>query len=74
MFRFTCPFHGFFRFKHFISDSVEPFRNELVDFLYPMFVHIYLELVGNGQKIPGMYVITRTVLMSSEILIMKVKC
>ncbi|XP_014681181.1 PREDICTED: TAF5-like RNA polymerase II p300/CBP-associated factor-associated factor 65 kDa subunit 5L [Priapulus caudatus] len=43
----------FSRLKHFIGDAVEPFRSELVDVLYPMFVHIYLELIGNGQKIPA---------------------
>ncbi len=42
-----------FRIKTFITEAVEPYRGELKDLLYPLFVHVYLELLCNGQKTPG---------------------
>ncbi|XP_064597611.1 TAF5-like RNA polymerase II p300/CBP-associated factor-associated factor 65 kDa subunit 5L [Liolophura sinensis] len=43
----------FHRLKHFIKDAVEPHRTELKEVLYPMFVHVYLELLCNGHKMPA---------------------
>ncbi|KAL5007079.1 hypothetical protein ScPMuIL_015885 [Solemya velum] len=41
------------RLKNFIHNSVEPYKTELSKLLYPMFVHIYLELLCNGHKTPA---------------------
>lgn len=40
----------FSKLKNFIADACEPFKSELTFVLFPMFVHLYLELVSNGQK------------------------
>jgi len=44
----------FTRLKSFVSEAVEPYKSELTYILFPIFVHIYLELVFNGQKTPAM--------------------
>ncbi|XP_013419666.1 TAF5-like RNA polymerase II p300/CBP-associated factor-associated factor 65 kDa subunit 5L [Lingula anatina] len=41
------------RFRTFIQDSVEPYRTDLLLLLYPVFVHVYLELICNGHKTPA---------------------
>ena len=38
------------KFKIWISESPEHFKPELAQLLYPMFTHLYLELVSSGQK------------------------
>lgn len=43
----------FTKLKTFISNAVEPYKTELSHVLFPMFVHLYLELVYNGQKTPA---------------------
>lgn len=43
----------FTKLKAFVSDAVEPFRTELTYVLFPMFVHLYLELICNGHKTPA---------------------
>ncbi|KAL3200639.1 hypothetical protein MRX96_012920 [Rhipicephalus microplus] len=40
----------FSKLKNFIADACEPFKSELTFMLFPMFVHLYLELISNGQK------------------------
>ncbi|KAM7282074.1 TAF5-like RNA polymerase II p300/CBP-associated factor-associated factor 65 kDa subunit 5L [Ixodes scapularis] len=40
----------FTKFKNFVSEASEPFKSELSFVLFPIFVHLYLELVSNGQK------------------------
>ena len=39
------------KFKIWISESPDHFKPELAQLLYPMFTHLYLELVSSGQKI-----------------------
>ena len=41
------------RIKCFIHEAIEPHRTELRPLLYALFVHVYLELVQNGQKVAG---------------------
>ncbi|XP_046373208.2 TAF5-like RNA polymerase II p300/CBP-associated factor-associated factor 65 kDa subunit 5L [Haliotis rufescens] len=43
----------FTRLKHFVLDAVEPYQGELRGLLFPMFVHVYLELLCNGHKTPA---------------------
>ncbi|XP_076307398.1 TAF5-like RNA polymerase II p300/CBP-associated factor-associated factor 65 kDa subunit 5L [Tachypleus tridentatus] len=38
------------RLKNFLSEALEPYKSELSYILFPMFIHLYLELVTNGQK------------------------
>lgn len=38
------------RLKVFVTEASEPFKCELTYVLFPMFVHLYLELISNGQK------------------------
>uniref|UniRef100_T1J6X2 TFIID subunit TAF5 NTD2 domain-containing protein n=1 Tax=Strigamia maritima TaxID=126957 RepID=T1J6X2_STRMM len=40
----------FVKLKTFISDAAEPYKSELTYILYPMFVHLYLDLIHNSQK------------------------
>ncbi|XP_075545493.1 TAF5-like RNA polymerase II p300/CBP-associated factor-associated factor 65 kDa subunit 5L isoform X2 [Dermacentor variabilis] len=40
----------FSKLKNFIADACEPFKSELTFILFPVFVHLYLELITNGQK------------------------
>ncbi|KAG0409761.1 hypothetical protein HPB47_013116 [Ixodes persulcatus] len=40
----------FTKLKNFVSEASEPFKSELSFVLFPIFVHLYLELVSNGQK------------------------
>lgn len=40
----------FSKLKNFIADACEPFKSELTFMLFPVFVHLYLELISNGQK------------------------
>ncbi|KAK3591880.1 hypothetical protein CHS0354_005083 [Potamilus streckersoni] len=41
------------RFKNFVQESSDPLRTELQSLLFPLFVHIYLELLCNGHKTPA---------------------
>ena len=50
------------RLKVFVADAVEPYRSELKALLYPMFVHVYLELLCNGQKTPGKVHVVKRIL------------
>lgn len=43
----------FTKLKSFIAEAVEPFKTQLTYILFPMFVHLYMELVCNGQKTPA---------------------
>ncbi|CAN7937908.1 unnamed protein product [Ixodes hexagonus] len=40
----------FTKLKNFVSEASEPFKSELTFVLFPIFVHLYLELITNGQK------------------------
>ncbi|KAK8760698.1 hypothetical protein V5799_028034 [Amblyomma americanum] len=40
----------FTKLKSFIADACEPFKSELTFILFPVFVHLYLDLIANGQK------------------------
>lgn len=40
----------FSRLKSFVADACEPFKSELTYILFPVFVHLYLELICNGHK------------------------
>ena len=41
------------RFRLFIKEINEPHQIRLQSLLYPLFIHVYLELLCNGQKIPA---------------------
>ncbi|KAK6186954.1 hypothetical protein SNE40_006210 [Patella caerulea] len=43
----------FTRLKNFLLEAVEPYRDELKKLLYPMYVHVYLEMLCNGHKTPA---------------------
>ncbi|GAB6019420.1 TAF5-like RNA polymerase II, p300 CBP-associated factor (PCAF)-associated factor [Chamberlinius hualienensis] len=43
----------FTRLKVFISEGLEPYKSELTYILFPVFVHLYLEMIVNGQKTPA---------------------
>ncbi|XP_041360562.1 TAF5-like RNA polymerase II p300/CBP-associated factor-associated factor 65 kDa subunit 5L [Gigantopelta aegis] len=43
----------FTRLKNFISDAVEPYSRHLQSLLYPVFVHVYLEMLCNGHRTPA---------------------
>ncbi|XP_005109591.1 TAF5-like RNA polymerase II p300/CBP-associated factor-associated factor 65 kDa subunit 5L [Aplysia californica] len=43
----------FTRFKHFILGAASPHHPKLQPLLLPMFVHTYLEMLCNGQKVPA---------------------
>ncbi|GAB1609081.1 TAF5-like RNA polymerase II p300/CBP-associated factor-associated factor 65 kDa subunit 5L [Argonauta hians] len=45
--------HQFSQLKQFICDAVEPYRSELHVLLFPMFVHVYLEMLHNGHRSPA---------------------
>ena len=49
---------GFLRIKTFLKEAIEPYCVELQALLYPLFVHVYLELLCNGQTVPGLPSIT----------------
>lgn len=40
----------FTRLKNYLCDAVEPYKEELHQIVYPVFVHIYLQLLYNGHK------------------------
>ncbi|CAH1774989.1 unnamed protein product [Owenia fusiformis] len=41
------------KIKKFILESPEPMQSDLKEILYPLFVHVYLELLCNGHKTPA---------------------
>lgn len=41
------------KFKIWISESPDSYKPELAQLLYPVFTHLYLEMVGSGQKLPA---------------------
>lgn len=43
----------FSRLKQFVCEAVEPYRSELQLFLYPVFVHVFVEMLWNGHKTPA---------------------
>ncbi|XP_029650658.1 TAF5-like RNA polymerase II p300/CBP-associated factor-associated factor 65 kDa subunit 5L [Octopus sinensis] len=49
----TACDHQFSQLKQFICDAVEPYRTELHILLFPIFVHVYLEMLYNGHKSPA---------------------
>ncbi|CAC5390223.1 TAF5 [Mytilus coruscus] len=43
--------HQFNRFRKYINDSPEPYRQDLQQILLPVFVQLYLELLFNNHKV-----------------------
>ena len=41
------------RVKSFIMEGIEPYHSELRNLLFPLFAHIFLELLLAGQKVQG---------------------
>ena len=52
---FNFIFSPHIRLKTFISTAVMPYRSQLETILFPMFASVYLEMLCNGQKVPGWY-------------------
>ena len=47
----------FFRLKNFLHESSRVLDGNFLNLMYPVFVHMYVELLNNGHKTPGMYMI-----------------
>ena len=45
---------SFNRLKTWIEDSLDLYKLELQSILYPLFVHIYLDLIGRDYCMDGM--------------------
>ncbi|ESP03366.1 hypothetical protein LOTGIDRAFT_237682 [Lottia gigantea] len=43
----------FTKLKNFILEGLEAYKIELKSLLYPIFVHVYLEMLCNGHKMPA---------------------
>ena len=41
------------RLKNFLQDSSSVLGGDILNLLYPVFVHMYIELLNNGHKTPG---------------------
>ena len=62
-FVFTVPYcalliatSSFFqRLKNFLQENSKVLDDNTVNLMYPVFVHMYVELINNGHKTPGMY-------------------
>ena len=51
---FKChSFNSLSRLKAFIQEAIEPYVTELEPLLFPLFVHVYMEMVSNGHKAAG---------------------
>lgn len=44
-----CPDRGYMKLKEWIEDSLDQFRNDLLNVLYPLFIHIYLDLLFENK-------------------------
>ena len=45
---------GEFRFVEFLHSAIEPQRTELLPIIYPVIVHMFLELTCNGHNTTGL--------------------
>ncbi|XP_021348014.1 TAF5-like RNA polymerase II p300/CBP-associated factor-associated factor 65 kDa subunit 5L [Mizuhopecten yessoensis] len=43
----------FSRLKTYLNEAIDPYKDELTTIVYPLFVHIYLQLMYNGHKAPA---------------------
>ncbi|KAK2161396.1 hypothetical protein LSH36_117g03091 [Paralvinella palmiformis] len=43
----------FNKLKMYLSEAIESYQRELLPLLYPLFIHIYLELLCSGHKTPA---------------------
>ncbi|OAG31665.1 transcription initiation factor TFIID subunit 5 [Nematocida displodere] len=41
---------GYAKLRQWIEDSLDAFKNDLSNLLYPTFVHLYLDMVGRGRE------------------------
>ena len=43
------------RLKNFFQENSKVLDGNTVNLMYPVFIHMYVELINNGHKTPGMY-------------------
>ena len=72
----NCIFFFIYRLKNFLQESSSVLGGDILNLLYPVFVHMYIELLNNGHKTPGESFISRPEeeLGFNENLILKMDC